>query len=143
MAKLRHIALAVPDPEAAATFFEQAFGMTRAGNAMRGVYMTDGVINVALLNFGDEPLPMPGGKPDKNAAALLHFGMWVDSVEESAEKITEAGGAYLMGRKEKDPRVFYEVKYTTPEGIVFDITENGWKGAVKEVEPKKKATEPV
>jgi hypothetical protein len=40
MAKLRHIAISVPDPEAAATFFERAFGMTRAGNAMRGVYMT-------------------------------------------------------------------------------------------------------
>ena len=37
MAKLRHIALSVPDPERAAKLFEQAFGMTRAGNAMRGI----------------------------------------------------------------------------------------------------------
>ena len=137
MAKLRHIALSVPDPEAAATFFEQAFGMTRAGNAMRGVYMTDGVINVALLNFGDEPLPLPGGKPDKDYAGILHFGMWVAALEQAAARIKAAGGNYMSGRKEKDPRVFYEVKYTTPEGIVFDITESGWKGAVKEVEPKK------
>ena len=35
--RLRHIAIIVPDPEKAATFFEQAFGMTRAGSAMRGV----------------------------------------------------------------------------------------------------------
>ena len=27
---------------------------TRAGTARRGVYMTDGIFNVALLNFGDE-----------------------------------------------------------------------------------------
>ena len=27
----------------------------------------------------------------------------------------------------------------TPEGIVFDITESGWKGAVKEVNPAPKA----
>ncbi len=52
MAKLRHLAIAVKDPEKAAKFFEEAFGMTRAGNAMRGVYMSDGVMNVALLNFG-------------------------------------------------------------------------------------------
>jgi methylmalonyl-CoA/ethylmalonyl-CoA epimerase len=39
MAKLRHIALSVPDPEAAAQFFEKAFGMRRAGKAMRGIYM--------------------------------------------------------------------------------------------------------
>jgi len=31
--------------------------------------------------------------------------------------------------------VFYEVKYRMPDGTVFDITENGWKGAVKEVAP--------
>jgi len=59
MAKLRHIALSVPDPEAAAKFCEQAFGMTRAGNAMRGVYMTDGVMNVALLNFILRPHYLP------------------------------------------------------------------------------------
>ena len=46
-----------------------------------------------------------------------------------------AGGNYLTGRKETNPNVYYEVKYTTPEGIVFDITESGWKGAVKEVTP--------
>ena len=54
--KLRHIAISVRDPEKTAKFFEEAFGMTRAGNAQRGVYMTDGIFNVALLNFGDEPV---------------------------------------------------------------------------------------
>src|ERR1051326_9211376 len=52
--KLRHIAISVKDPEKTAKFFEEAFGMTRAGNAQRGIYMTDGIFNVALLNFGDE-----------------------------------------------------------------------------------------
>jgi methylmalonyl-CoA/ethylmalonyl-CoA epimerase len=27
------------------------------------------------------------------------------------------------------------VKYKTPEGIIFDVTESGWKGAVKDVTP--------
>ena len=54
--KLRHIAISVRDPEKSAKFFEEAFGMTRAGKAQRGVYMTDGIFNVALLNFGDEPV---------------------------------------------------------------------------------------
>jgi lactoylglutathione lyase len=31
------------------------------------------------------------------------------------------------------------VKYRTPEGIVFDVTESGWKGAVKDVQPAKAA----
>ncbi|OVZ56593.1 glyoxalase [Pigmentiphaga sp. NML080357] len=133
MEKLRHIALSVEDPEAAAQFFEQAFGMRRAGKAMRGIYMTDGVMNVALLNFADETVPGYAGL--KDVRGVIHFGMWVDNLEEAEKRITQAGGTYLTGRKETDPNVFYEVKYRMPDGTVFDITENGWKGAVKEVTP--------
>jgi lactoylglutathione lyase len=133
MAKLRHIAISVKDPESAAKFFEEAFGMTRAGNAMRGVYMTDGVMNVALLNFGEEPVP--GFETQKDYEGIIHFGMWVDDTDEADRKVRAAGGTYMTGRFEKDPNVFYEVKYKTPEGIVFDITANGWKGAVKNVIP--------
>jgi lactoylglutathione lyase len=133
VAKLRHIAIAVNDPEKVAKFFEQAFGMTRAGSAMRGVYMTDGVMNVALLNFANEPVP--GFEEHKGYEGIIHFGMWVDDTDETDQKIKDAGGSYMTGRFEKDPNVFYEVKYRTPEGIVFDVTANGWKGAVKEVVP--------
>jgi lactoylglutathione lyase len=133
MARLRHIAISVRDPEAAANFFEKAFGMKRAGNAMRGVYMTDGVMNVALLNFGEEPIA--GFEDQKNVCGLIHFGMWVDSLEESDAKMRAAGGKYVTGRKESNPNVYYEVKYKTPEGIVFDLTESGWKGAAKDVMP--------
>ena len=135
MAKLRHIALSVPDPEAAAQFFEKAFGMRRAGKAMRGIYMTDGVMNVALLDFKDETLP--GFAPGQKFHGVIHFGMWVDNLDEAASRIKAAGGTYLTGRKETDPHVYYEVKYRTPDGIVFDITESGWKGAVKHVVPFK------
>lgn len=135
--KLRHIAISVRDPDAAARFFETAFGMTRAGNAQRGVYMTDGIMNVALLNFGEEPIA--GMENQKNVTGLIHFGMWVDSVEEIDKTIKAAGGSYVTGRKETGPNVYYEVKYKTPEGIVFDVTESGWKGAVKDVAPATKA----
>ncbi len=133
MAKLRHIALSVKDPEKTARFFEEAFGMTRAGSAMRGVYLTDGTMNVALLNFKDEPVP--GFETKEGYEGIIHFGMWVDDPEETDRKIKAAGGTYLTGRWEKNPNVFYEVKYRTPEGIVFDVSANGWKGAVKDVVP--------
>jgi catechol 2,3-dioxygenase-like lactoylglutathione lyase family enzyme len=135
-AKLRHIAIAVKNPEKAAQFFEKAFGMTRAGSAMRGVYLTDGVMNVALLDFGEEPVP--GFETQKDYEGIIHFGMWVDNTDEADKQIKQAGGSYMTGRFEKDPNVFYEVKYKTPEGIVFDVTANGWKGAVKNVVPAEK-----
>lgn len=135
-AKLRHIAIAVKNPEKAAKFFEEAFGMTRAGSAQRGVYLTDGVMNVALLDFGEEPTPGFEDQPDYEG--IIHFGMWVDDTAATDAAIKNAGGSWMTGRFEKNPNVFYEVKYKTPEGIVFDVTANGWRGAVKDVVPAEK-----
>jgi len=58
MAKLRHIAITVPDPEKAAEFYIQAFGLQRVGTTdwegAQGVYLTDGVMNLALLHYKQE-----------------------------------------------------------------------------------------
>jgi methylmalonyl-CoA/ethylmalonyl-CoA epimerase len=124
MAKLRHIAISVPDPETAATFFEQAFGMTRVGTARRGIYVSDGTVNVALLKQEGE-----------ETVGILHFGMWVDDLDEAEHKVVEAGGSYLTGRP-TSPNSFYEAKYKDINGVIFDLTHNGWKGAVKDVQPK-------
>ena len=82
MAKLRHIALIVPDPEKAAQFFEQAFDMKRAGTARRGIYMSDGVMNVALLKKESE----------KEKIGIYHYGMWVDDLDAAEKKVVDAGG---------------------------------------------------
>jgi methylmalonyl-CoA/ethylmalonyl-CoA epimerase len=132
MAKLRHIALIVPDPEKAAKFFEQAFDMKVAGKARRGLYVSDGTMNVALLRQqGDEKV------------GIYHFGMWVDDLDEAEKKVVEAGGTYLEGRpprspesKAADAHSYYEAKYQDPLGIVFDLTHTGWIGAVKDVVAK-------
>ena len=124
MAKLRHIELIVPDPEKAAKFFEDAFDMKIAGKARRGVYVSDGVVNVALLKQeGDEKV------------GIYHFGMWVDDLAESEKKVFDAGGTYLTGRP-TSPNSYYEAKYKDPLGIVFDLTHTGWIGAAKEVVAK-------
>ena len=68
--------------------------------------------------------------------------MWVDDLDAAEARIEEAGGTYLTGRNERDPNVYYEVKYRTPEGIVFDITQSGWKGATKEVVPVQRTESP-
>jgi methylmalonyl-CoA/ethylmalonyl-CoA epimerase len=124
MAKLRHIALIVPDPEKAAKFFEDAFEMKVAGKARRGLYVSDGVMNVALLKQeGDEKV------------GIYHFGMWVDDLDEAEKKVVNAGGSYLAGRP-TSAQSYYEAKYKDPLGIVFDLTHTGWVGAVKDVVAK-------
>jgi lactoylglutathione lyase len=44
LAKLRHIAILVADPEASAVFFEKAFDLKRVGTARCGIYMSDGTV---------------------------------------------------------------------------------------------------
>jgi methylmalonyl-CoA/ethylmalonyl-CoA epimerase len=123
--RLRHIAIIVPDPETAAQFFEHAFDMKRAGTGRRGIYMSDGVMNVALLKRESDAEPI----------GLYHFGMWVDDLADAEKKVFDAGGTYLAGRP-TSPNSYYEAKYKDPLGIVFDLTHTGWIGAAKEVVAK-------
>ena len=102
-------------------FLEQ---VPRAGTARRGIYMSDGVMNVALLKTEGNEKP-----------GLYHFGMWVDDLDEAEKKVTQAGGTYLAGRP-TSPNSFYEAKFRDPDGVVFDLTHHGWAGATKEVTAK-------
>jgi len=61
--------------------------------------------------------------------------MWVDNLDEAAKKATDAGATHFGGKPDNNPHAFYEVKYKNPDGVIFDLTHNGWRGAVKEVVP--------
>jgi lactoylglutathione lyase len=125
MSRIRHIAIIVPDAEEAAKFYEQALGLKRAGKARRGIYLSDGVINIALLTKEHE----------NEKLGLYHFGVWVDDLDASEKKVVDAGGTYLAGRP-TSPNSFYEAKYRDPNGVVFDLTHQGWAGAAKDVVAK-------
>ena len=130
--KLRHIALSVRDVAGTQKFLEDAFGMTKAGDAQNGVYMTDGVMNIAVLNKHGKA---PGVEAGKEFYGVMHFGMWVDDLEQAEAQVKAAGATHFQGRPPDTPNSFYEVKYRDPDGIVFDITASGWHGAVKNVKP--------
>ncbi len=139
MAKLRHIALSVADLDQARKFFEDAFDMEMVGKAGAGVYMSDDTINIALLAREGRPLGHQGTEP---FYGIDHFGIWVDDIGAAREKVEAAGATYVMGDESSDPDAFYEVKYRDPQGNLFDLTANGWNGAVKDVVPARE-TEPA
>ena len=130
--KLRHIALSVENVAKAQKFFEDAFGMTKAGDAQNGIYMTDGTMNVALLAKGGKA---DGIESDRPFYGVMHFGMWVDDLAQAEEQVKQAGAVHFQGRPPNTPNSYYEVKYRDPTGIIFDITASGWRGAVKNVKP--------
>ncbi len=127
MAKLRHIAMQVPDLEKAAKFYETVFGMERVahGNTPFGnaLMLSDGVINMELLNFTEGTEGQINGR---DWAGLHHFGFMVDDEDETAEAIKDNGGEFYTKLPDGIPGLQAEAKYKDPNGVVFDISAHGW-----------------
>jgi catechol 2,3-dioxygenase-like lactoylglutathione lyase family enzyme len=126
MAKLRHIAIQVPDLQKAAKFYEECFDLKRVaeveapiGNA---ISLSDGVVNLTLLHF---PEGTKGGKGGPDWAGLHHFGFVVDDGKATEEKIAKNGGEFFM-QLPKYPGVDAERKWKDINGIVFDVSEHDW-----------------
>src|SRR5215470_570787 len=133
MAKIKHIAIRTPNPEKTAAFYKEVFGLEEVGRARAGYYLSDGHINLAILQSNDQgtgesPRDMPG------YAGIDHFGFLVDDVDETCKKLEEAGATATMGRVDlghaagSDARSYYEIKYRGPDNQVIDVTASGWIG---------------
>ncbi|SLN63810.1 Lactoylglutathione lyase [Roseivivax jejudonensis] len=127
--RLRHIALRVKDLEASATFYESVFGFERVGREEipigAAVYLSDGVINLALLNYYGQEGAASEGAAD--TAGTDHFGVQVDDIDAMREVIESSGGTFYfdLGDTRKGN---FERKFKDPDGIVFDISHHGWLG---------------
>lgn len=127
MARLRHIAMQVPDVQAAAGFYERVFGLDRVrdvetayGNA---VMLSDGTVNLTLLEF---PEGTEGGVNGPGWAGLHHFGFVVDDKDAAGRRVEEEGGSFFMQLPEGVPGIDAETKYKDPNGVVFDISDHDW-----------------
>lgn len=137
MAKLRHIAIATKDPKKTAEFYKKHFGMKEAGiienDLAEGCYLSDGVVNLAVLKFRIPNTDLPWDGPD--FTGIHHFGFIVDDLEESMRRLEEDGSRMVAnlykGRGEET--VYYERKYLAPDGVVIDISERGWVGAKRDM----------
>ena len=142
MGKLRHIAIAVPNPDASAKFYEQAFGLKRVRESVSAVLLSDGVISLAILNnqTSHEALGHTG---------LHHFGFIAENVDETAARAEQSGAVYADkaenvakryanrgqmedGKVTAAARQQDQRKYVDPNGIKFDIANgeharNSWR----------------
>jgi catechol 2,3-dioxygenase-like lactoylglutathione lyase family enzyme len=126
-AKLRHLAIAVKDPDAMAEFFKAAFGFREArrsdGPLAYGTHLSDGTIDLAILRFKTDQL----GK-GLDYAGLHHFGVLVDDIRGRGKRIEALGGRHYMDQS--DGRIGgFEVKMYGPEGVLFDVAEHPWTGS--------------
>ena len=127
MAKLRHIAMQVPDLQKAAQFYESVFELKRVGEVEspvgNAISLSDGTMNLTLLHFPDGKGGMING-PDW--AGLHHFGFVVDDKATTVERIDDAGGKFFM-QLPSFPGVDAESKYKDVNGVVFDVSEHDWR----------------
>ena len=144
-ARIRHIALCVKDIKATADFYAKAFGLKRTpireGATAWNCYMSDGEINLALLQYKSEA----GSGMPKGFVGIHHFGFQCDDLPAQQKKVEAAGGEFFfdLGEPEDDG---FERKFKDPNGIVFDINWKGWqltrgkvKNAVGGLRPVKRA----
>ena len=132
-ARIRHIALCVKDIDATADFYEKAFGLKRTkkneGKTAWSIYMSDGEVNLALLQYKSEV----GSGVDPSFVGIHHFGFQCDDLPKQQKQIEAAGGEFFFDLGDPEDEGF-ERKFRDPNGIVFDINWKGWqltKGKVK------------
>jgi len=132
MARLRHFAVCVKDLDKAAAFYESVFDLKRAGREDleigSAIYLTDGVINLALLNFSSGAGRKASDLADPTAhVGAHHFGFQVDDLAEAQRRIERAGGKFFfdLGNEREGN---FERKFKDPDGVIFDISQRGWVG---------------
>ena len=135
MPKIKHIALSTQDVEKTAKFYVETFGMKEVGKVddpgTRGVFLTDGDISLAILNFKNDAAA--GSERGKSFSGIHHIGFQVESLEAIAERLTTAGS-----RRRHDVEQALgvtpgtegnvEVKWTGPDGVMLDVSRTGWLG---------------
>jgi catechol 2,3-dioxygenase-like lactoylglutathione lyase family enzyme len=141
-ARIRHIAISVKDIDATADFYEKAFGLKRSpkseGPTAYRVYMSDGEINLALLQYKSEV--GSGLTNSSEFVGIHHFGFQCDDLEEQQKKIEAAGGEFFFDLGDPDDDDF-ERKFRDPNGIIFDINWRGWAMTATKVSAPEAATE--
>ena len=133
MAKLRHIAFSVQDPHKSAKFYCDTFDMKVVGETdsplASGVYLSDGTVNLALLNYKTDAAA--GQERGKDYVGVHHVGFWCDDLDAQSRSVEENGGSFFLDLPTEKDSLYYEKKYRDPDGIIFDISHNGWVGTRK------------
>ncbi|WOH37485.1 VOC family protein [Thalassotalea fonticola] len=134
--KLKHLAMASSDPDKSRDFFVNVMGWSVAGvvasrNA-NGYYVTDGNVNLAILNFKNGPAA--GKEFPQGYVGLHHIGFQCDDIEAMVGDFQENGYQprhdvnLAQGLGKNPAKDNAEYKMNGPENIMVDISERGWVG---------------
>ncbi|MBV9328379.1 MAG: VOC family protein [Chloroflexi bacterium] len=137
MAKIKHIAISTQDVEGTARFYIDVFGLKEVGKVdspgASGYYLSDGDLNLAILNFKNDTVA--GVERGRDFNGIHHIGFQVESLEEIRSRLESAGSAprddvnQALGVGNGTRHTGnVEVKYSGPDGVMVDVSETGWVG---------------
>ena len=136
MAKIKHIAIASQNPDKTAAFYKDVLGLEEVGKVTSdnadGYYLSDGNVNMAILKFKNDVVT---GDVDSDYSGIHHIGFEVENLEDIAQKLAAAGGSpredinQALGMGLGSGRHGNaEVRYSGPDGVMFDVSQTGWVG---------------
>ena len=137
MAQIKHIAIATQDAAKTAKFYKEVFGLREIaqldGPNAKGFYLSDGNINLAILDFQNDQVA--GAEHGKDFSGFHHIGFEVEDLEEIAKKLEAANShprddindALHLGMDAQEGGNV-EVKYSGPDGVIIDVSQTGWVG---------------
>ena len=129
MARIKHIALHTDDPAKTADFYKNVFGLDELRREPKetgadGVWLTDGYIYFAILQFGGEEAPNLG-EGSSTVKGVHHIGFYVDDLDQAVADV-EAADCVECPTSSKVNR-----KYQGPDGLMIDLRERGWDEQIR------------
>ena len=122
MSKIYHIAVKVPDIEKAKAFYKEIFGFEELKQSKvrdhPSCHLTDGNFDLAIVEYESEDSPEAGLSGP--GPCIHHFGVEVDDLESSHQKLTEMGCEILSA-----PGVL-PIKFRSPFGVVAEISPTNY-----------------
>ena len=130
MAKLRHVAFIVKDPDRLYDFYHHLFGVEKVRHGPTGaIHVIDGLFNLAFLkqNISDSPVVnthRADGEEIDQIPGINHYGFLVDNVEEALKRLDvslQRGETPQNGRPA-------EMRFIDPWGNKVDLSARGFLG---------------
>ena len=138
--RIRHVALSVKDPWETAEFYKQALGLEEVveldGPLAEGVFLTDGVVNLAILHFKSDEASQGTGV---DFVGIHHIGFWVDDVVEQGKIARNTGATWIMG----DTNNPHGYEISTPTSTASSSTSPPTAGPVRRRTRDRKTTSPI
>ena len=133
MARIKHIALTTKNPDKVAAFYKEGLGLKEIRRSPSGaVFLTDGYINLAILNWKTEK-DADVGANGPNYNGIHHFGFEVEDLDDACQKLEAVQAKRLTQKAGLDIEMApgrhrnFEMKWAGPDEVVFDISHTGWQ----------------